>query len=249
MRKEYRMPNMGGPTISTRLTVQLMDELRCGAFQDTARLPSEVELAERYGVSRSVIRDVLANLEREGYVERARGVGTVVNRQIVRLNNRLDLKFEYNHLISAAGAVPSTDHVTLYQREADDHVAEQLNVDVNTPLIVCEKRVLASGRPVIYSIDYLPEALFENHDWRAFDWAAPVFDLLWEYSGIAVDASITSLSAVMGPKPVRSSLKVAEDEALILLDEVGTYKLTRSIMYTCCFYTNYFNFTMMRKKF
>ena len=111
MKNDYQLPNMGGVTIANRLTVKLMDELRSGEFAGVVRLPSEMELAEKYGVSRSVIRDVMSNLEREGYVERGRGVGTVVNRDIVKLNNRLDLKFEYNDLILGAGAQPGCDSV------------------------------------------------------------------------------------------------------------------------------------------
>lgn len=249
MMSEYRLPNMGGPTISTKITVQLMNELRTGLFKDSERLPSEMELAEHYGVSRSVIRDVLADLEREGYVERGRGVGTVINREIVKLNNRLDLKFEYNNLIRGAGAVPGNDSVRLYMKGADEDLAEKLSVDLGCPLIVCEKRMLASGRPVVYSIDHIPEFMFSGVDWRAMDWGSPVFDLLEESSGILVDTSVTWLSATLGPENIRQKLEVEKDEALILLEEIGYYKLSRPIIHTYGFYTNYFDFTMLRKKF
>lgn len=235
--------------MATRLTVQMIHELRTGIFKDATRLPSELELAEQFGVSRSVIRDMLSDLEREGYVERGRGVGTVVNRQIVQLKTRLDLKFEYNDLIVGTGANPSTGNVRLYLRAADDDLAERLEVDTGTPLVVCEKRVLAGGRPVIYSIDHLPEGLFAGKDWRLFDWATPVFDLLWEHCGITVDTNITRLSAVQGPGAVRNHLKCADGEALILLEEVGYYKLSRPILHSYGFYTNYFDFTLLRKKF
>ncbi len=247
--KEYRLPNMGGPTISTRLARRLIVELGEGVFADAKRLPSEVEMAERFGVSRSVIRDVLAELEREGYVERGRGVGTIINREIVRLDNRLDLKFEYFDLIRAAGAQPSVDHVKLYQLPADEGLAEKLSLDVGAPLIVCEKRILAGGVPVIYSVDHLPEMMFAYTDWRKLDWAVPVFDLLEEQSGIAVNTNITRIKAVQGPAPVRQMLQAGEDEALIMLDEIGYYKLSRPIIHSYGFYTNYFEFTMLRKKF
>lgn len=247
--RDYRMPNMGGSTIAKRLTVKLLDELRNGIFKEAVRLPSEVELAEHFGVSRSVIRDVLADLEGEGYVERGRGVGTVVNRQIVNLPSRMDMKFEYNDLIRVSGCVPSTDAVRLYQKPADEFLADKLGVDAGEPLIVCEKRVNASGTPVIYSIDHLPEALFERLDWRTLDWAAPVFDLLLDHCGIDVDSFISRLAATPGPAGVRDKLHVAENEALILLDEVGYYKLNRPILHSLGFYTNYFDFSLLRRNF
>ncbi len=105
---EYQLPNRGGHTIARRLSVKLLEELRGGVFQHAVRLPSEVELAERYGVSRSVIRDALADLEGEGFVERGRGVGTVVNRQIVGLKNPISMGLDANaHVFTAIGLSPT----------------------------------------------------------------------------------------------------------------------------------------------
>jgi GntR family transcriptional regulator len=120
---------------------------------------------------------------------------------------------------------------------------------VGAPLIVCEKRILASGTPVIYSVDYLPKALFGDVDWQALDWSVPVFDLLEEYCGILVDTNITRVAAVAGSPARREKLLPAGGEALILLDEVGYYKLSRPIIHSHGFYTNYFEFAMLRKKF
>lgn len=248
MKNDYLIPNMGGVTYSTRLTVKLMAELKNGMFADVDNLPSEVKLSELFKVSRSVIRDTLAELEREGYVERGRGIGTKVNRQIVELNNRLDIKLEYNDLVQDTGAQPAIDNVMLYQKQADEHLAAKLEVDEGEMLIVCEKRVLANSRPVIYSVDYLIESMFCT-TWRDLDWSMPVFKLLWDVCGISIDTIVTHLSAVMGPEVIRNKLRAGDDEALIALEEVGTYKLSRPILYSLGYYTNFFDFTMLRKKF
>lgn len=249
MKHGYQMPNTGGATISTRLTVKLMEELHTGAFKGAERLPAEVDLAKRYGVSRSVIRDVLSNLEREGYVERGRGVGTVVNREVVKLASRLDFKFEYNSLIKGAGATPGCDMVKVYELRADEEIAEKLEVDVGSELLVVEKRMLASGRPVIYSIDHLPKAIFKGDEWKTLDWYAPVFDILEQRCGIDVESSITRAKAVCGPKEIHAKLQLAEDEAMLMLDEVGYYKMSRPILHTYGYYSSFFEFSMLRKKF
>lgn len=49
-----------------------------GVFQPGARLPTENALAERFGVSRPVVRDALARLRVDGLVEARRGSGTYV---------------------------------------------------------------------------------------------------------------------------------------------------------------------------
>ena len=90
---------LGGAVISDRVVASLLDELRTGRYAHADRLPAEVDLAAELGVSRTVIRDALSEMERAGYVERVRGIGTVVNRSVLGLRSRLDQKLEYYPLI------------------------------------------------------------------------------------------------------------------------------------------------------
>ncbi|MEG2372033.1 MAG: winged helix-turn-helix domain-containing protein, partial [Hydrogenoanaerobacterium sp.] len=75
MIEQYDLPHFGGKLMSTQVSALLMKELKTGIFCKSEKLPSEVELAERLGVSRTVIRDALSDIEREGFVERVRGIG------------------------------------------------------------------------------------------------------------------------------------------------------------------------------
>lgn len=234
--------------MATALTKKMLLELKSGVFADAAKLPPETELAEKLGVSRSVIRDVMSILEQKGFVERVRGVGTIVHRDIVELDNRLDLKFEYCELIRNAGFRPSCDKVRLRTRAAGDELSKRLEIKAEENVIVCEKRVLASGTPVIFSYDYLPESLFSHVDYRTLDWAEPVFNLLEGHCGIVVDVSIAKLLPTVGPREIRELMGAKEDEAFMMLDEVSYYKLSRPIIHTYAYYTSFFEFTILRKK-
>ena len=249
MNNHYDLPHTGGPTLPAKLTGRLIQEMRQGCYADCERLPAEVDLAGHFGVSRSVIRDVLSNLEREGFISRGRGVGTLIQRDIVNLKSRIDLKYEYNHLVADAGGVPSTDSVKLYEKKADDTMAARLKIEPGEDLLVCEKRILASGVPVIYSVDSLPTRLFSHLDYRRLDWATPVFDLLEGHCGIAVDTDIAVYTPTNATPEIRQKLQVPEGEALMMVDEVGYYKFNRPILHACGYYTNYFDFTILRKKF
>ena len=74
---------LGGAVISDRVVASLLEELTNGRYAQADRLPAEVDLATELGVSRTVIRDALSEMERAGYVERVRGIGTVVNRAVL----------------------------------------------------------------------------------------------------------------------------------------------------------------------
>ena len=66
---------LGGAVISDRIVAALLEELRTGCYAEADRLPAEVDLAAQLGVSRTVIRDALSEMERAGYIERVRGIG------------------------------------------------------------------------------------------------------------------------------------------------------------------------------
>lgn len=61
-----------------RLAELLEREIRNGRLEVGARVPGELELVERYGVSRHTVREALRRLSDHGLIERRRGAGTVV---------------------------------------------------------------------------------------------------------------------------------------------------------------------------
>jgi len=65
-------------TLSDRLTDMLAQEIRRGAYPVNSRLPTEKFMTEQYGVSRTVVREVISRLKSAGLVETRQGSGTVV---------------------------------------------------------------------------------------------------------------------------------------------------------------------------
>ena len=58
---------LGGELRSQHTAARLLEELENGRYSGAAQLPSELELASDLGVSRTVVRDALSELERDGY--------------------------------------------------------------------------------------------------------------------------------------------------------------------------------------
>ena len=77
-----------------QISAKLLREMREGEFCNSQRLPREIELAKQMNVSRTLLRDVLAHLEQEGFVTRIHGVGTVINHHVIRVKNRMDIETE-----------------------------------------------------------------------------------------------------------------------------------------------------------
>lgn len=81
---------------------QLRAEIKDAAMKPGARLPTEVELCKRFGVSRSTIRQSLNRLEADGLITRTRGKGTFL-RAIATKDPVVDAE---SHHSSNALAVP-----------------------------------------------------------------------------------------------------------------------------------------------
>lgn len=67
----------------------IQQEVTAGNLKPGDRLPTESELAETFGVSRTVVREAIAQLRHEGLVETRRGVGAFITeperRQFLRI--------------------------------------------------------------------------------------------------------------------------------------------------------------------
>lgn len=68
-------------SVPERLSDKLIERIESGLVEEGAKLPSERELIDLTGASRTSIRQALHDLERRGYVKRLPRVGTVVRRQ------------------------------------------------------------------------------------------------------------------------------------------------------------------------
>ncbi|MFA4914661.1 MAG: FadR family transcriptional regulator [Comamonadaceae bacterium] len=67
-----------GGTLADRVSSTLTEQVLSGVYPPHCRLPTEPQLAEQFGVSRTVVREAISRLKSEGLVETRQGSGTVV---------------------------------------------------------------------------------------------------------------------------------------------------------------------------
>lgn len=68
------------PRLSDTIYGQLLEEIMAGRFSAGDRLPTENQLAQRFSVSRPVVREALQRLQSDGIVIARQGSGTYVQR-------------------------------------------------------------------------------------------------------------------------------------------------------------------------
>lgn len=240
---------LGGELRSQHTAARLLEELENGRYSGAAQLPSELELASDLGVSRTVVRDALSELERDGYLERVRGIGTLVNRDVVHLKNRMDQKLEFYKMIRAIGKEPRSDNLSVTREIASPALAEklQLPTDASQTLVFVRRRVMADDTPVLFSTDILPLSLFDNKRLEGIDFSQPIFDIAARHCHTEVTETVAHLHAVSGPAGIRRQLALRPEQALLQLEEICYSRLCKPVL--CCqtYYTDFFDFAMVRK--
>ncbi len=77
LKEDTRQPSRG-PQLSEQVAQRLSDAIQAGEWGRGARLPTEAELGERFGISRSVVREAISMLRNGGLVTSRRGSGSFV---------------------------------------------------------------------------------------------------------------------------------------------------------------------------
>ncbi|MFD3704655.1 GntR family transcriptional regulator [Nocardia sp. NPDC058658] len=115
-------------------------------------VPSERDLATRFGVARETVRQALRELLVEGRIRR-QGRGTVVSRP--KLTQPLSLR-SYTEGAISLGRTPGRILVAWEDIAADAATAADLEVEVGTDVMHLERVLLADGERVGLESTYLP---------------------------------------------------------------------------------------------
>lgn len=122
------------------------------------RLPTERDLAQRYGCSLITVRRALSELVREQRLERTRGRGTFV------LHPRIDRDFagdlSFSEEMQTRGLDPATRLIAARPESAGEAVAAALGLEPGSPTLYLERLRLADGEPLLLEQVHLPAERF-----------------------------------------------------------------------------------------
>ncbi|TPJ27420.1 FadR/GntR family transcriptional regulator [Mesorhizobium sp. B2-8-3] len=102
-------------TLPHRVAAFLSREIESGELNPGARLPTEQELSEKFGVSRNVVREAIAQLRADGMIEARQGIGAFVlaleqraairiDREALKDTHNMERLFELRCILEAESA-------------------------------------------------------------------------------------------------------------------------------------------------
>lgn len=234
------------PTKTIR--AQLLSAMKDGKYAEMPRLPRESVLSESLGISRTQLRDILASLEREGFITRRHGVGTIINRHVLEAQSRMDIEVEFLDMIAQNGFRPAVASFRVTDDTADEKIARQLQIPVGTPVLRISRLCTADDRPAIYCEDVFEKALVRK-SYTDADLEQPIFHFLQTVCGIYPYLDLTDLRPVAADAALAEIFSVPEGTPLLNMEEVD-YDIDGKPVFCSSeyFIDGIFRHTVLRKK-
>lgn len=195
---------------------QLLEEaITSGELAMGEQLPSEAALCQSHGVSRTVVRQALADLETEGLITRIKGKGSFVARPKTSEYLVQSLTSLHEDVI-ARGQRLETTVLRLEREPVSRHVAEGLELQEGEEIVLLERLRAVDGEPWELTTAHLP-----------FDLCAPVLELdmsqrslyetLESELGLSLHRGVRTVEAGQASKVVASHLEIAEGAPVLFL--------------------------------
>lgn len=228
---------------------RILREMKTGAFASSERIPRETVLSELMGVSRTQLRDALTDLEREGFISRRHGIGTIINRHVLNVKCRMDIEKEFLDIIRDNGYEPSIMYLDVSETTANELEAEKLSINVGDEIIRIKLLCGADEKPVIYCEDVLEKRLVKE-EYKTQDYKVIVFKFLKKFCKIEAYMDLTDLHPAIADEKLAELLQVPVGTLLMNVEEVDYDIDGNSIFYSRQYFVDdMIHHTVLRKKF
>jgi GntR family transcriptional regulator len=214
------------PSLVEQVRESLLGDLMSGNLEPGAKLANENELAERFDVSRSTIREAVGGLMDAGYLVRRHGSGTYVTSS-PRTRHPLDTTVSYTAMIRASGRTPAETVVSKTVRAPAPDERELLGLTVAESVVDVERVRLADRRPVIYSRDRIPAGLLGEYTEESLD--GSLYAILAR-TGHPVASATAQLIPTIANARLARLLIVKRGTPLLHIDQVDFDDRGRAVM-------------------
>ncbi len=210
----------GGPRaqpLYAQVKALLLQHLIAGEWRPGELLPSEFQLADRFGVSQGTVRKALDALAADNVVVRRQGRGTFVAE-----HDQRRALFHFFHLVGPDGErrLPESRLVSVRRGLASRIEAGWLAVGRGTPVIRIRRVRSLDGQPAIAETIAVPQVLFPDlADIREVP--NTLYDLYERRYGITIARAVERLSAVAADARDARLLGVPAGTPLLEIDRIA----------------------------
>jgi len=218
-----------------------------GGYAAGDRLPSEVELSQRLGISRPTLREALQLLEEEGSIVRRHGVGTFVAAPQPVIEGGLEILESIDRMAERRGLHTDMSEASVEERLATPRELKGLGLDAPTPVTAVTRVIMTDGQHIAYLTDVVPGESLRAADVGP-DFHGSILDLFLARGWPALSHSRTELIAEPATAELARALHIQRNAPLLKLEAQLCAQDGRVVDYsTSYFVPGYFRFHVVRR--
>jgi GntR family transcriptional regulator len=180
-------------------------------------VPPERALASELGISRTTVRQALAELEMEGRLRRIQGKGTFVASP--KMAQPLQLT-SYSEEVRAQGMHPASRILDVSMMDADAELATTLELPEGAPIVSVARLRMANGEPMAIEHTHLPAERFPGLR-EHLDQMASLYEILGTVYGVRLAEAEETIETVLASPREAAILSVDTGLPLLLVSRLS----------------------------
>ena len=234
--------------LHTTITDQLRDLIRSSAYDIGDRLPTEPALAKQLGVSRSILREGLSQIESAGLIYRLHGLGTFIKSKHPNIGLDLSIPRSITAMLVSLGFVPGVSSMKVLRERVFPDDVERLRIPADGNVYRIERVRTANGQPVAYTIDIVPAWAMKKLPDQGVSANFSLIDHLTTYCGIALAESTATLMPLHNVRSVAEKLEIDPSSHIFFFESVEQDTEGNPVLFSREYFTPWiFRFKVRRK--
>lgn len=205
-------------TLYDQIKDDLLSKIKDGTYPEGQTIPSELELAEMYGVSRPTIRQALQILVSDGYLEKRRRRGTVVTKPKVSQSFTMSIS-SFEDAMRLAGRLPKTKVLVFKRERANAEVEKRLELTRSQDVFKLVRLRYVDDLPNVFVESYIPCTLYPGLD--SFDFNGTSLYAAMDTCGNPVMTARRRLEVIKADGAAAALLDVEAGDPLLLFHTVA----------------------------
>ena len=212
----------------------IMEEIENGTYPVGGMIPTEKELSQIFDISRTTVRQAIADLVRKERLYRIKSKGTFVARPKISQGFIQSIQ-SFDEDVRSEGRQPSTQVLALKPVALPEEIAFQMGAAPGTQAVYLYRRRCADGEPIVRVETYLPYDLCSftlDHDFTA----ESLYQVLSEREETRVTHIIRTCEAKLANADDVAVLNMKRGRPIHYFISVGQNRVGRLIEYSIARY-------------
>jgi len=196
----------------------MLHALETAEWRPGQAIPSEQELAVRFGVSQGTVRKAIDEMAAENLLIRKQGKGT-----FVASHNDPRALFRFLRLVPEDGDLSHPVSVPLecWRAKAGQEASRVLEIEPGEPIIIVRRLLKFRSKPIVVDEIYLPGEIFQGLSLEVLQgWSGSLYSLFESRFGLRMIRAEERIRAVAADRATADVLGVKEGVPLLSVERV-----------------------------